>query len=343
MELKFVSIIMPCRNEIDFIENAIKSVFAQDYPRDRLEVIVADGMSDDGTTQILHELANTHSELKVIENPHRVTPHGLNAAIETAKGEIIIRFDAHAVFPSNYVSALVNALDTYKADNVGGVLNTLPASQNREAISIALAMSSKFGVGNADFRTGSQTVTEVDTVPFGCFRKSVFEELGLFDTDLIRNQDDEFNARMIQAGKKIILLPDVEITYFARSTFRKMRHMYFQYGLFKPLVNQKLKHPATLRQFVPPLFVLSFILFPVSFISGGLAFAWASVYVLYFGMNLIFSLRLASSEKKPTLIPYLVLAFFYIHISYGWGYLRGGVRFAVFKKAVDIDRTHLSR
>mgnify|MGYP006289193981 CR=1 FL=1 len=343
MELKFVSIIMPCRNEVDFIENAIKSVFAQDYPRDRLEVIVADGMSDDGTTQILHGLANTHSELKVIENPHRATPHGLNAAIETAKGEIIIRFDAHAVFPSNYVSALVNALDTYKADNVGGVLNTLPAAQNREAISIALAMSSKFGVGNADFRTGSQTVTEVDTVPFGCFRKSVFEELGLFDTDLIRNQDDEFNARMIQAGKKIILLPDVEITYFARSTFRKMRQMYFQYGLFKPLVNQKLKHPATLRQFVPPLFVLSFILFPVSLISGGLAFAWASVYVLYFGMNLIFSLRLAASEKKTTLIPYLVLAFFYIHISYGWGYLRGFFRFAVFKKAVDIDRTHLSR
>jgi glycosyltransferase involved in cell wall biosynthesis len=334
---------MPCRNEVDYIEGVIESIMQQDYPKDLLEIIVADGVSDDGTKEKLKVLQESADNLKVIDNPDRVTPHALNAAIKASKGEVIIRFDAHAVFPSEYVSRLIKALDDHHADNVGGVLLTLPANDSLEARAVAQAMASRFGVGNASFRTGAKTAIEVDTVPFGCFRKSVFDELGLFDTDLIRNQDDEFNARMIQAGKKIVLLPDLEIKYFARSSFKKMRQMYFQYGLFKPLVNRKLRHPATLRQFVPLVFVAGLLVFPLLLFSELLVLVWASAYITYVLMNLIISVKTAFSQKSPRLIPYLFKAFLSIHLSYGWGYLNGFFKFVLIKGKVNTDQTHLSR
>lgn len=343
MGLAFVSVIMPCRNEKAYIEGVVHSVFAQDYPSEHLEVIVADGMSDDGTREKLEQLAETYPQLKVIDNPNRITPHALNVAIEASKGDVIVRFDAHAIYPSNYISELVMALDELGADNVGGVLITRPVNDSLKAQAIALAISSKFGVGNADFRTGASTVSQVDTVPFGCFRRSVFEELGLFDPDLVRNQDDEFNARMIQAGKKIFLIPDVKIEYFARATYSKLALMYYQYGLFKPLVNRKLNHPATLRQFVPLLFVLSLLAFPFTYFSGILQFFWACMYVLYFVMSLAFSIRIALARKSLILTPHLVSAFFLIHFSYGWGYIKGIFRFIIFDKKMNSDQTHLSR
>jgi GT2 family glycosyltransferase len=300
-------------------------------------------MSDDGTREKLAALSESFPNLKVIDNPERTTPYALNAAIKASKGDVIVRFDAHAVFPTHYVSTLVGALEEFRADNVGGVLKTLPANESSEARSIALAMASKFGVGNAAFRTGVKIPKETDTVPFGCFRRSVFKDLGLFDTDLIRNQDDEFNARMIQAGKKIVLLPELQIEYFARPSFKKMRQMYFQYGFFKPLVNLKLRHPATIRQFVPPFFVLGLLVLPLVLFFRPLFILWLSAYLVYVLMNLGQSFKISRSENDLALGPFLFLAFLFIHLSYGWGYLKGFIKFVLFKGKVNTDQTHLTR
>lgn len=334
---------MPCRNEVNFIESVLTSIFAQDYPQDSLEVIVADGMSDDGTREKLEKLSSSYPGLKVIDNPKRVTPDALNLAIEASKGEVIVRLDAHSNYPSNYISRLVTELFRLDAVNVGGVWKTTPANSGSVATAIALATSHPLGIGNASYRLENPVIKEVDTVPFGCFKRSIFDEVGLFDTDLIRNQDDEFNGRIIKNGGKIFLVPDVEIEYYARATFGTMVKMFYQYGLFKPLVNIKLGHPATLRQFAPPIFVLGLLCLPIALLSGWLFLIWSLVYAIYFLTNALVSLKIAWREKRWWLTPNLFLAFFLIHCSYGWGYLKGILQFVLLKGKVNANQTNISR
>jgi GT2 family glycosyltransferase len=163
--------------------------------------------------------------------------------------------DAHTEFPQNYFTNLINNAEKLGADNVGGVVKTLPADFTVKANAIAIALSHIFGVGNSHFRVGAKTIKEVDTVPFGCFRRDIFNKIGLFDVDLIRNQDDEFNGRIIKNKGKIFLIPQIVVKYYARDTIEKVFKMFYQYGLFKPLVNKKLGMPTTIRQFLPVLFV----------------------------------------------------------------------------------------
>jgi glycosyltransferase involved in cell wall biosynthesis len=343
MGLKFVSIIMPCRNEVNFIEGVLNSISAQDYPKDSLEIIVADGMSDDGTREKLEELSSSHLNLKVIDNPQKVTPNALNLAIEASKGEVIVRLDAHSNYPSNYISRLVTELFRLDAENVGGVWLTTPANSGTVATAIALATSHPLGIGNASYRLDNPVIKETDTVPFGCFKRSIFDKIGFFDTDLIRNQDDEFNGRIIKNGGKIFLVPDVEIEYYARATLGTTMKMFYQYGLFKPLVNIKLGHPATLRQFAPPIFVLGLLFLPIALLSEWLFMIWSAIYAIYFLTSAFFSLKVAWRKKRRGLAPYLFLAFFLIHFSYGWGYLTGIFKFVLLKNKVRANQTNLSR
>ena len=199
--------------------------------------------------------------------------------IQQAKGDVIIRMDCHSVYPKDYVLTLVRALDEYNADNVGAVIETIPMDNLPKSEAIASVMSSFFGVGNALFRIGVNKVKEVDTVPFGCFRREIFDELGLFDEAFIRNQDDEFNARMIKNGKKILLIPNVKIQYYARQYYKQVSRMFFQYGLFKPLVNYKLRQVASVRQIIPValvLYLLIMLLVSLFWISS----LWALGFVL---------------------------------------------------------------
>jgi GT2 family glycosyltransferase len=300
-------------------------------------------MSDDGTREKLRELSSSYPNLKVIDNPKRVTPDALNLAIQASKGEVIVRLDAHSNYPSNYISRLVTELFRLDAENVGGVWITTPANSGSVATAIALATSHPLGIGNASYRLENPEIKQVDTVPFGCFKRSIFDEIGLFDTDLIRNQDDEFNGRIIKNGGKIFLVPDVEIEYYARANFGTMVKMFYQYGLFKPLVNLKLGHPATLRQFAPPIFVLGLLCLPIALLSGWLLLIWSVVYAIYFLANGIVSLKIAWREKRWGLAPNLFLAFFLIHCSYGWGYLKGILKFVLLKNKVTANQTNLSR
>ncbi|MBS2099066.1 glycosyltransferase family 2 protein [Carboxylicivirga linearis] len=321
----FVSVIMPIRNEAEGIEHTLKTLLEQDYPQNRMEIIIADGQSDDGTIEIVKAFASQYPLIKLINNEQRIVPTGLNKAINISNGEVIIRVDAHSVYPQNYISRLVEALDEYQADNVGCVIETIPYNNTSLSKAIAIALSSPFGVGNSSFRVGVEKPVEVDTVPFGCFRRDVFDQVGLFDEDLVRNQDDEFNARMRKNGKKILLIPDLKCQYTARKNLKQLRRMLFQYGLFKPLVNYKLKEVSTLRQLVPLLLIIYTVLgFVLSFIHPLIAVLYTIGLMFYLIALLMVSLVQALKHSKIlSMWFYLFLSYPSMHYSYGWGYIVG--------------------
>lgn len=324
-----LSIIMPVRNEEEYLFSAVESLEAQDHPSEILEIIVVDGMSTDSTRVCLEEIRARNPALVVIDNPERIVSTGLNRAIRCAKGDIIIRMDCHASYPESYVSSLVRYLRELKADNVGGRIETVPRNGSRTAKAIAMSMSNPFGVGNSHFRIGTDRVCEVDTVPFGCFRRDVFDRIGLFDEDLVRNQDDEFNARMKKHGMKVFLVPDVVATYYARETYRKLFRMFYQYGYFKPLVNRKLGAPTTARQFAPlgfVLFILSGLLIP--FVPVWSRF-YGAVLGCYLAANVYFSRQAGGGGTVCLLTMY---AHWVQHIAYGMGYSVGIIDFLILRK-----------
>ncbi|MDI9434144.1 MAG: glycosyltransferase family 2 protein [Planctomycetota bacterium] len=329
MNVPRVSIIMPVRNEEEYLFSVVESLEAQDYPKESLEIIVADGMSGDSTRMLLEESKARNPALVVIDNPERIVSTGLNRAIRCATGDIIIRVDCHASYSESYVSSLIRHLRELKADNVGGLLDTVPPNDSRKARAIAISMSNPFGVGNSHFRIGTARVREVDTVPFGCFRREVFDRIGLFDEDLVRNQDDEFNARMRKHGMKLYVVPDVVVRYYARDTYARLFRMFYQYGYFKPLVNKRLGLPATWRQFVPVAFVLLLL--------GGVLIPWSPAWGLfvlagltcYLVANLCFSWH---ASRRGLVCMLTMYAHLVQHMAYGVGYLAGIMDFLILRK-----------
>jgi len=272
-----------------------------------------------------------------LDNPQRIVPTGLNIGIRAAQGDVILRLDAHAKYPTDYFSVLVNKLRKSNADNVGGVCHTLPAKDTPECRAIAHAMSSPFGMGNSHFRIGTDHEMWVDTVPFGCFRREIFDKVGLFDEELVRNQDDEFNGRIILNGGRILLLPQVSVDYFARDSVRKTAKMFYQYGLFKPLVNKKLQKPTTLRQFFPPLFFAGII------IGGLLSLFFPVIRWLYFGVLILYVLAglffgLNIQSRWPDIL-WMPIIFATIHLSYGCGYWIGAFKL-LFHKEITAQSNH---
>lgn len=318
INLPFVSLIIPCRNEENFIEGCLKSIFFQDYPKDKFEVILVDGDSTDKTI----EKASVFKNLKIISNTKKIVPISMNLGIKKSSGTYIIRIDVHCEYPKNYIYSLVTNSMRLNCDNIGAVIRTLPLNNSSEAKAIALAISHPLGVGNSYFRVGCKNIREVDTVPFGCYKKEVFNKIGLYDEDLIRNQDDELNARLIQNGGKIILLPDLVVNYYSRDKINKLFVMFFQYGLYKPLVNSKLKRPGSLRQFIPLFFVMSLI---IGSLLSFTSFIYFKLFLMYIGIYIVVLLTTSYkiTEKKLNLFCLVPLVFFTIHFSYGWGYLIG--------------------
>lgn len=228
---------------------------------------------------------------------------------------------------------------------MGGVWITEPANKSAKAIAIAKATSHPFGIGNAYYRLEMKEPRDVDTVPFGCYNRSVFEKIGFFDEELVRNQDDEFNARLIKKGGKIYLLPDVKIRYFARETFRKTSKMFYQYGLYKPLVNLKVGQPATVRQFVPLALLWFFLVFgPLSFLGYFFFLIFMIGILLYLAANFFVSIALAAKNKDGhQLLFNLLFLFPLIHFSYGYGYLAGIFRFLIFRKRIHHTNVNVNR
>jgi len=332
-----ISIIIPCYNEIKFINKLLQNVVDQDYPEALREVFVIDGMSNDGTREAIAGFCERNPYIHLLDNEKRYVPFALNKAISASTGEVIIRLDAHAEYPADYCTRLVEALYRLNADNVGGSWITLPGDSTIKSLAIASALSSPFGIGNAHYRLDVKSVREVDTVPFGCFRRDVFTRFGMFDEEMLRNQDDSFNAKLGKNGGKIYLIPDVKIRYFARTSVKSIWKMFYQYGLFKPLGNKKAGRPATIRQFIPPLFVL-FLIFGVigGLFSAFIGFAGMGGFLIYIITDLIFTFRVAAKNSKPLLFFYLPWVFFLLHLSYGLGYLHGIIKFLILRQKKSI-------
>lgn len=322
-----LSVIVPIYNEEKYIAKCIDSILEQDYPKDDLEVILADGMSKDLTREIVEGYTTKYPLIHLIDNPKRIAPCAMNLGIKEAKGDVIMRLDAHATYEKNYFSALVAALKKYNADNVGAVFHTDVLNKNPKTIAIREVLSNKFGVGNSTFRTGIKGAQEVETVPFGCWRRDVFDKYGMYDERLIRNQDIELNKRIVRGGGKIVIIPDTYCTYLARETYKALAKNNYGNGKWNILTVYYTKEirSLSLRHFVPLAFVLSLILptivglfwHPALFISA-LALG---AYLVALGS---ISAKLAITKEENFF--YLLASFIVLHISYGWGSLVGIIR-----------------
>ena len=338
----FISIILPIRNEEKYISSTLSGIANQNYPKNLIEILISDGMSTDRTRQIVEEFKQNNTDLNIIilDNPEKIASFGLNRAIKIAKGEVIIRMDSHSDYPENYIETLVNALYKYNAQNTGGIVETIPYNNTAKCNAIATALSHPMGVGNSYFRIGTNEIKEVDTVPFGCFRREVFDKIGLFDEELVRNQDDEFNGRMINNGMKIMLIPNVVVKYFARNSFSNLFKMYYQYGLFKPLTVKKLGKIPTVRQLIPLMFVL--FLFGGAVISiffKPIFYLYGIGLFLYSSLLLLISIRQSLTKKMLAMIFPLIFSFFILHFSYGLGYIKGLIAIIFGIKSVFRNKT----
>ena len=320
-----LSVIVPCRNEIRYIGKCVESILAQDFPKNDMEVLFVDGMSTDGTRDLLTDYCSQYDFLHLLDNEKFIVPSALNLGIAQAKGEIIMRLDVHAMYDTNYISVLVRKLGELNADNVGCVCRTDVLNKTPKSLAIKAVLSSRFGVGNSDFRTGVANEQLVDTVPFGCYRKSVFEKYGIFDERLVRNQDIEFNKRIVNDGGSIYLIPQALCTYYARDTFGSMARNNYGNGLWNVLTVKITRRFTSLsvRHFVPMFFLLSLIcplaLMVVDLRFGFIAAASACAYLL---LTLLVCQR-ASSRSKSLKVRYLFAAFTTLHLSYGFGSLVG--------------------
>lgn len=316
-----VTVIMPVRNEATFIERSLGAVLAQDYSRELIQILVVDGMSDDGTRELVQQMIARWPEddLTLIDNPEHIVSTGLNRALRDAKGEVIIRVDGHCEIAPDYVRQSVKTLQKTNAECVGGALKTVGDTLLAQAI--ALAQSAPFGVGGVAFRTGRVTGAYVDTLAFGAYRRGVFDRIGIFDEELVRNQDDEFNFRLMQAGGKIWLDPSIRSVYYSRTSLRRLWRQYYQYGLYKVRVIQKRRAVPSWRHLIPTAFVLALVLSSVLALVM-LEWRWALVVAgPYILVNLAASLW--GARNAWSVLPLVPLAFLILHLAYGLGFLAG--------------------
>lgn len=327
---KTVSIVIPCRNEEKYIEKCINSFLEQSYPMDLVSIIIADGMSTDKTREIINDISKTHKNVILLDNEGLSAPKGMNLGIRYNNSDIVIIFGAHAYADKDFIKENVLALEREGVGCSGGVIKTV--NENVKGAAIAEAMSCPFGVGNALFRFADKE-SYVDTVGFGAYKRELLNEVGLFDEELVRNQDDELNFRVEKSGAKILLSPKIKATYFSRGDFKKLWRQYYQYGFWKVRVIQKHKRPASIRHLIPLMFVLFLTIGGVaSIFSGLLAKLYLSILALYLALDLFFAFKISSS-KSFKYLPYLVISFPFLHISYGLGFIIGIFNFYIFKSS----------
>lgn len=325
-----VTLILPIRNEAAYIERCLQTILAQDYPGE-IEILVVDGMSTDDTRTILQRFILHNSSFILLDNPAKIVPTGMNIALRRASGEIIIRVDGHCLIAPDYVSNCVRHIQSDGVDGVGGPMQTI--GETPLAGVIALAMSSPFGVGNSAFRTISEGSMLADTVPFPAYTREIIQRAGLYDEELMRNQDDEYNYRIRELGGKILLAEDVRSQYFSRASLRGLWRQYFQYGLYKVRVLQKHPRQMSIRQFIPPLFVLALLAALFLALFPATRFFSLVVPAAYIIANLAASAltisRAQKSNQSPFTIYHLLLPFTFtiLHISYGLGFLLGLLKF----------------
>lgn len=331
------SVIIPCRNEVNHIENCIRAVLASTYKN--TEILIVEGLSDDGTREKLKAISALHPEVRIVDNPAQTTPTAFNIGIKNSTGNFIFIVGSRHLIQSNYIATCIDILNSDPGIGcVGGKVQTIFEDEKSRVISQAL--NSSFAIGASNFRV-KENDSFVDTVGTPAYRRSIFREVGLFDENLLRNQDDEFNYRVIQKGYKILLTTKTSIEYYVRASFKKLEKQYYQYGYWKVYVNKKHKAVTTFRQLVPPVFVLFVLLgAAVSFFSRSILLAYLFCLAVYTGAGLFAS---AKAGAKLSEIPKVIYTFFLLHFSYGRGYLAGIWDFAIINKKPTASASSLTR
>lgn len=320
MSFPFVSIIIPCRNEEKHLPACLNSLIQQDYSKEKLEILVVDGKSEDKTKGIVEDYIKKYPYIRLFENPQKFTPHALNLGIKNAKGEIIMRADAHAEYAPSYVSQCVKYLQEYNADNVGGVLKTVAGENTLVAKAIAIVLSHPFGTGGSRFRVGSKEIKWVETVFGGCYKREVFEKIGLFNEALIRSQDLELNLRLKKAGGKILLVPEITVFYYPKSKLTDFLKHEFRDGAWSIYPLRFSRTPFRLRHYLP-------LFFAIGLIGGAVlsaffpCFLWLflAVITVYLLISLLVSFLIAKKEKEWRYFFLLPVVFFSRHFAYGLG------------------------
>lgn len=336
-----VSVIVPCRNEEKFIGKCLDCIIANDYPVERLEVLVVDGRSDDGTRGIVEKYAELAPFIRLLDNPGKIIPLAMNLGIKNAKGDVIMILGAHSECPAHFISRTVEYLNRTEADVVGGPIITKPFEDTFEARVITFVTSHPFGVGNSKFRTSAME-GYVDTVPYGAYRRDVFDKVGLFDERLIRNQDNELNSRIIKKGGKIYQTPRLAVYYYNQSTFRGLLKQAFRTGMWN-VATVKINPAAyRLRHFVPLFFVTSLLALGAlaPFLTGA-RYEFLALIGLYGSAAGISSFQIGLKEGMKY-IWILPVIFFLYHVFYGFGSFVGLLKIAIIDWKVEPNRNRLS-
>lgn len=320
---KTVSVIVPCFNEVDTIGSLLSAIAGQDFPMDDLEIVIADGMSDDGTRGVIESYAAEHPQISIrlVDNHERIIPAGLNKAIEVSNGDYVIRLDAHSRPNPDYISRCVRILESSDVANVGGAWEIEPGGEGCFARGIAAAAAHPLGAGGARYRVGGPP-GRVETVPFGAFKRSWMERVGRFDETLLTNEDYEYNVRIRDLGGEIFFDPSVRSVYLARNSLTALARQYTRYGFWKAQMLRS--HPGSirLRQIVPPLFIGSLlILLPMAIISAAARVLLAFELALYFGVLIASGVIEAFKRRRLSVVASFPLAVAVIHFSWGGAFL----------------------
>lgn len=327
--LPFVSVIIPCRNEEKYIGKCLGSLLSQDYPKEKMEILVIDGMSEDKTREIVENYIKEYPLFKLLDNSKKFNPFAINIGIKSSNGEIVMIMGAHTHYEKDYISKCVKYLteNEYDADNVGGVLKIVPIENTLTAGAIAFSLSSPFGSGTSYYRTGLKKPRWVDTVFGGCYKREVFKKIGLFNESLVRSQDMEFNLRLKKAGGKTLLVPEIVAYYYPKSNLKDFFLHNFEDGIWAIYPLKFVKIPLRLRHYIPLIFISSLlgtgmlgIFFSVSF--------WLFLFVLglYFLINIYFSAKIAAREKNLGYLFLMPISFAARHFGYGLGSIFGLIK-----------------
>lgn len=323
-----ISVIIPCRNEEKFIGKTLDSLIGGDYPNEKLEILVVDGASEDKTKAVVAEYTKKYPFIKILDNPKRITPVAMNIGIKNAKGEIVTKTDAHSNYPNNYLSLCLKVIKENNADVVGGIAAAMPSRETNAARAIARSLGSPLGSGNAAFRKGvKEPPREADAVFGSCYKKEVFDKVGLFNENLTGSQDIDMTTRIRKTGGKVFLLPELIIEYFPKPTYASFFRHNIKDGIWAILPSKHGSRFMRLRHLVPLFFVGGILTgFVLGFFFKIFLLITIGVLLLYLALAILQSIKIARVEKEISMIPYLIAAFAVRHFGYGIGSLIGLVK-----------------
>jgi succinoglycan biosynthesis protein ExoA len=335
-----VTVVMPVRNENRFIDQCLRSIFSLDGVPGDMEVLVVDGMSTDGTREILSHWCRRQVNLRVLDNPKYVVSAALNTGIQAARGKWIVRMDAHTSYAPDYIRQCLAVLKETGADNVGGPW--VAKGESFVGRAVAAVFQSRFGTGQARGHNRDYT-GPVDTVYLGCWPRSAFDRFGMFDEEFIRNQDDEFNLRLLRLGGKIWQSSRIRSWYHPRESLKELLQQQIQYGYWKVRVIQKHRTPASIRHLVPGIFVLSAVLLLLaSFWWPIVIWGWLALVGTYAICNIAASF-VTAAQHGWKVFPVIPLVFACYHFGYGYGFVRGILDFIIFRRGPSANFTRLTR